>query len=186
MGTVATKPPGKPARKAASKPAKKVDKRPRDGCTQEIVTKICARLAEGESLRSVCNDPGMPARSVVYLWLADPDKRWALDQYTRAKELGLEALADDIVDISDDARNDWMERRGGEDNQGWVVNGEHVQRSKLRVEARKWLLAKLAPKKYGDRTTLAGDDEAPIRHQVAGELTLSPSEAYMRMVKRQP
>lgn len=61
-----------------------------------------------------------------------------------------EGMADEILEIADDGRNDWMEiqNRDG-DNIGWKVNGEAVQRSRLRIDARKWLLSKLLPKKYG-------------------------------------
>jgi hypothetical protein len=83
--------------------------------------------------------------------------------------LGIEALAEDILDIADNANNDWMERQGrdGQDL-GWIANGENIQRSKLRVDSRKWLLSKLAPKKYGERQVLAGDPEAPL--QVVGKI----------------
>lgn len=118
--------------------------------SQEIADAICERLADGESLRSICRSEGMPSRSEVFRWLADDENAKFRDQYARAKEFGIEALADDIMEISDDARNDWMERGGAEDA-GWVANGEHIQRSRLRVDARKWMLSKLAPKKYGDK-----------------------------------
>ena len=57
-----------------------------------------------------------------------------------------------MLDIADDACNDWMERLG-EDGQpiGYQLNGDHIQRSRLRIETRKWLATKLQPKKYGDR-----------------------------------
>lgn len=117
---------------------------------QELADSICERLADGESLRSICRCDGMPSRTEVFRWLADAANAAFRDQYARAKEFGIEALADDIQEISDDARNDWMEAHAGEDI-GWKTNGENVQRSKLRVDSRKWLLSKLAPKKYGDK-----------------------------------
>ena len=55
-----------------------------------------------------------------------------------------------MLDIADDAANDWMEREG-ENSQGWQLNGEHVQRTRLRLDTRKWIAARLAPKKYGDK-----------------------------------
>jgi hypothetical protein len=110
----------------------------------------------------------MPGKTTVFEWLAE-DAAFA-DQYARAKEAGIEAMAEEVLDISDNATNDWMERHG-QDDAGWQANGEHIQRSRLRVDSRKWLLSKLAPKKYGDRTTLAGDPENPL--QVHGTLSLS-------------
>ena len=65
-----------------------------------------------------------------------------------------EALAEDILDIADDATNDWMERKDAEgENAGWQFNGEATRRSQIRIDSRKWLLSKLAPKKYGDKVT---------------------------------
>lgn len=118
-----------------------------------IKESICERLADGQSLREICACEGFPGKSTVMRWLqADDEFR---DQYARAKEIGVEALAEDILDIADDAQNDWMERKDPQGrNAGWVVNGESARRSQIRIDARKWLLSKLAPKKYGDRVDL--------------------------------
>lgn len=119
-------------------------------------------LSEGISLREICRQEDMPAKSSVFRWLAAHEI--FRDQYARAKQAGIEALAEDILDIADDATNDWMERRDPEgQNVGWKENGEAIQRSKLRVEARKWLLAKLAPKKYGDKMALTDGEGQPLQ-----------------------
>jgi hypothetical protein len=80
----------------------------------------------------------------------------------------VKALAEETLDIADDGRNDWMERNDPK-NQGYEFNGEHVQRSRLRVDARKWFAAKVAPKKYGEKVQqeLSGPDGGPI--QTKGE-----------------
>lgn len=119
--------------------------------TQEIADAICARLAEGESLRSVCRDPTMPDKATFYRWIAA--NTILRDQYTRAKSDGCTALAEDAIDIADDGSNDWMSENDPE-NPGYKLNGEHVQRSKLRVETRKWFLSKLQPKVYGDKSSV--------------------------------
>ena len=77
-----------------------------------------------------------------------------------------DTLFDEMLDIADDARNDWMERNG-KDDAGWEANGEHIQRSKLRLEARKWMAGKLRPKKYGDKITQehTGADGGPVMIQ---------------------
>lgn len=118
--------------------------------TDELAELICLRLAEGESLRSVCRDDGMPSKQAVLRWLARNDQFRA--QYVRAKEEGAEAIAEEMFDIADDGTNDWMEKldKDGEAI-GYQLNGEHVQRSKLRIDTRKWYLSKILPKKYGDR-----------------------------------
>ena len=118
--------------------------------TEELAEAICLRLAEGESLRSVCSDDGMPSKQAVLRWLNRHEKFRA--QYVRAKEQGAEAIAEELFDIADDGANDWMEKLDKEGVCiGYQLNGEHVQRSKLRIDTRKWYLSKIMPKKYGDR-----------------------------------
>jgi hypothetical protein len=119
--------------------------------TAELAAAICERISLGESLRSICRDEKMPAKSTVFEWLSQ-DAAFA-DQYARARESSADVLAEEILEIADDATNDWMERNA-EDNAGWVANGEHIQRSRLRVDTRKWIAAKLKPKKYGERQTV--------------------------------
>ena len=120
---------------------------------------ICGLLAEGQSLAEICRQNDMPARSMVYRWLAaDGGFR---DRYVRAREAQADRFADEIIEIADDATNDWMKRRQGEETVR-VVDHEHIQRSRLRVDARKWLMAKLAPKKYGDSVALTGGGGGPL------------------------
>ena len=116
--------------------------------TQELADVICERIANGESLRRICKDEGMPSMGTVMRWL-NQDAVFC-EQYVRARELQAEGFFDEIADIADNASNDWMETCDP-DNPGYRLNGEHIQRSKLRVDARKWMLAKMLPKKYGDK-----------------------------------
>lgn len=100
----------------------------------------------------------MPAPSTVCKWLAQNEA--FREQYARARELQADAIFDETLDIADDATNDWMERYSKEDQSlGWQLNGEHVQRSKLRIETRKWMAGKLRPKKYGEKITHEGPGE---------------------------
>lgn len=73
--------------------------------------------------------------------------------HARTKAKGCTAVAEHALDIADDGSNDWMESHDPE-NRGWRFNGEHVQRSRLRVETRKWFLSKLMPKVYGDKSSV--------------------------------
>lgn len=127
----------------------------------EIAAYICARLMDGESLRSICLDQNMPDRATVHRWLASNEA--FRDQYARAREIQADTIVDETLDIADDATNDWMERRNDDGQSiGWQVNGEHIQRSRLRIDQRKWMAGKLAPKKYGERVIHAGDAENPV------------------------
>ncbi len=83
-------------------------------------------------------------------------------QYARAKELQAEYLLGEIFEIADDGTNDWMERQRQDGSV--AVDHEHIQRSKLRVDTRKWAMSKMAPKKYGERVAMehSGPDGGPI------------------------
>jgi len=112
--------------------------------TQEIADKICERIAEGEGLRRIVLDDGMPSEKTVYRWLREnADFR---QQYAGAREDQAEHFLDEIMEIADDASRDTVDTDSGE-----VANTEWIQRAKLRVDARKWAMSKLAPKKYGDK-----------------------------------
>lgn len=118
--------------------------------TQELADMICSRLADGESLRAICRDDDMPNKATVFRWLRE--KEGFSDQYARAKEESADALFEELLEIADDGTNDWMEKHGQDGELiGYQLNGEHVQRSRLRLDTRKWALSKLKPKKYGDR-----------------------------------
>lgn len=102
----------------------------------------------------------MPAPAMIFRWLRE-HKDFS-EQYARACRERSEAMAEDILDISDDGVNDWMAIQYGKDpnNVAWKVNNEAVQRSKLRVETRKWLMSKMIPKKYGDKVDVTSDGKA--------------------------
>lgn len=121
--------------------------------TQELADKLCAQLANGDSMRTVCRSDDMPCKATVFMWLRTDED--FLDQYTRAKQESADALTDEMLDIADDASNDWM-LINDKDNEGYRINGDHIQRSRLRIETRKWLASKLKPKKYGDKIDITG------------------------------
>ena len=123
--------------------------------TQKIADMICERLSDGESLRTICLGDDMPNRSTVFRWLADESRKEFRDQYARAREAQADFLADEILEIADDTARDTIvtEKNGEQPNSEWIT------RSRLRVDARKWLASKLAPKKYGDKVELSGTGE---------------------------
>lgn len=127
-----------------------------------LAAEICDRLAGGQSLREICRSEDMPCVSAVKNWLRDkPD---FVAQYALAREAQADHFAEEILEIADDGSNDWMERQGRDGEVIPVLDREHVSRSQLRVDARKWLMARMAPKKYGEKTSLehTGKDGAPL------------------------
>jgi hypothetical protein len=127
---------------------------------------ICLKLAEGNSLRSICEADDMPAKSTVFLWLLKPEHAAFLDQYTRARALQADALVDEMPDIADDGSNDYVTKTNGDGSTTEVFDSEHVQRSRLRIDTRKWVAERMAPKKYGSKVALTDGDGGPLVVQV--------------------
>lgn len=119
--------------------------------TPAIAELICERVATHDfglrKLTDMYDD--MPDKVTINIWRRKyPEFR---SQYAQAKCEQIEFLTEDILEIADDATNDWMEVYDKENYcTAWRVNGEHIQRSKVRIDTRKWLASKLAPKIYGD------------------------------------
>lgn len=134
--------------------------------SDELADTICERIAMGESLRSICRDESTPAMSTVFKWLNE--NQVFSDQYARAREEQAETLADEIVDIADETHNDWDVNDKGYE----VVNSEAIARSRLRVEARKWVASKLKPKKYGEytRNEITGKDGGAVQVDVMAQI----------------
>lgn len=143
--------------------------------TDDIAAEICRRLAGGESLRRICSDDHLPNDRTVRQWAAD-NRNGFYPQYARARDLGLDVMADEIIDIADDGQNDYIETEDGRE----VLNGEHIQRSRLRVDSRKWYLSKLAPKRYGDRMAHehTGKDGGPIETRDLTDLEFARRVAF--------
>lgn len=131
--------------------------------TPAVERAILDGLSSGRSLKSICRDDGMPSRPSVVRWLrAVPEFR---AKYELARDEGLDVLGEELIEIADDGSNDWMERENDNGSKTLVVNTDHIQRSRLRVDARKWYLSKLAPKRYGDRSAveLSGPDGGAVK-----------------------
>jgi len=128
--------------------------------TQETANQICNRLAGGESLRSITEDPTMPSRQTIYSWMTA--RPAFLDQYVRAREEQAESMADEIVAIADETPETAPVFDKDGNQLAIKLDSSYIQWQKNRIDARKWTAAKLRPKKYGDRIVHAGDDENPV------------------------
>lgn len=129
--------------------------------TKKLGDLICERLAAGETLRAICRDPGMPDERAVRAWAMDPSHPIS-PQYDRARAIGYHSMGDEIVEISDDATNDYVQKRKDNGETFLVFDREHVKRSELRINTRKWILARMLPKTYGDKIEVGGDPDKPI------------------------
>ena len=125
--------------------------------TPEMGDKICEGLASGRSLNSMCKGDDFPALCTVYKWMRqNPD---FAANYTRAREDQADTLADEIVEIADDKSGDTEIDENGRRR----LDQEFVARSRLRVDARKWVASKLKPKRFGDRAGESTDTTVEVR-----------------------
>jgi len=114
----------------------------------EIADTICDRLAGGDSLRAICADAGMPDRATVSRWLARYEE--FRDQYAFAREWQTDRLVDRILEIARDSSGDWVEKVQPDGKVVLVVDHENIARSRLRINILKWMVARMAPRKYGN------------------------------------
>jgi hypothetical protein len=116
---------------------------------------ICEELEKGYSLRSILRRENMPSSRTFFKWIDESEEK--VKQYERSVELRSEFLFDEIIEIADKQGEDVSEDESG--NQ--IINHNIVQRNRLQIDARKWALSKMLPKKYGDK----------IQQEHSGEIT---------------
>jgi hypothetical protein len=121
--------------------------------TPELAEEICERIASGETLRAITRDPHMPSYRSVYRWRdANPD---FASRIARARDCGFDVIAEETIEIADNAANDTIVTDRGEQ-----PNSEWISRSRLRVETRLKLLAKWSPRKYGEKIDVTTGNES--------------------------
>ena len=115
--------------------------------------RICDLLLKGLSLAAVSRRRGMPTQTTMLKWLAaHPDFEV---RYVHARQYYAEVMFDEMIQIADDASGDWIEKVSGKNGEVFMAaNLEHINRSKLRVDTRRWILARMAPLKYGDKLSI--------------------------------
>jgi len=137
--------------------------------SQELADKICDRLAAGETLRAVCESDGMPSEMTVRRWALDADSPFS-SQYARAREVGYHRMADELLDIADDAGLDANDKR-------------------IRVDTRKWQLSKALPKIDGDKLDLKAtitqthEQELDLLDRIAAEREAGNGQAIEGVCK---
>jgi hypothetical protein len=126
--------------------------------TRELADEICRRISEGESLRAICRDPAFPTEGSVRAWSRE-DRDGFATRFRIARDLQLDCWSDLIVDLADRQDLDPRDRA-------------------IRIDTRKWLMSKLAPKRYGERLLHASDPENPIQvlHQQISLDGLTPQQ----------
>lgn len=135
--------------------------------TDEVKAEILTRIRLGESVRQIGRDENMPSDRTIFHEISSNAQ--FLQQYESAKKDQAEYLGDEMLEIADDGRNDWILRevRGQEIE---VQNTEAIQRSRLRIDTRKWLMSKLLPKKYGDKLDIEANHTGSIKVTIGGDV----------------
>jgi hypothetical protein len=110
---------------------------------------IFTEMAHGKSLRQILDhDNTLPARKTFYEWIAIDQS--LSNHYARVSEIRADMLFDQIIDIADENHNDVIITEDGIE----ITNHDVIQRARLKIDARKWVLSKMVPKKYGDKTDI--------------------------------
>lgn len=125
--------------------------------TQELADTICAELALGKPLRTVCLIDGMPQAPTIFKWIREIEE--FAKQYARAKEEATDAMAEEILAISDETDEGQVITEKG-DGTTEIKREDMLGHRKLRIETRKWLMAKMKPKRYGDKMDMTTNGES--------------------------
>jgi len=112
----------------------------------EIARTFCYRLIEGESLRRICADAGMPDKATIFRWITRHKE--FRDQYALARECQAEALSDESLEIARDSSGDFVKKVLPDGKVVLVPDLANIERARLRISALHWMAGRLAPKKY--------------------------------------
>lgn len=113
---------------------------------ESIFTKICQRISEGEALRNIINKDDTFSSTVFYETIKDKEKN---KQYARVCEERAEKIFEEILEIADKQGEDVVKTEDGE-----YINYNIINRNRLQIDSRKWILSKMMPKKYGDKVEI--------------------------------
>lgn len=140
--------------------------------TQAMADTLCERLASGLSLRKICRNKAMPNKATVFRWLGQNAE--FSDQYARAREAQADLYVDEMVDLSDTPQIGRKTKRTV-DGKLEVMTADMIEHRRLQIETRKWVAARMRPKKYGDKldveqktTVEAGDSVFALMQAIDG------------------
>ena len=119
--------------------------------TQGLADAVCESLAQGNSLRKTCRKKELPSRYTVMNWLVDSNKKEFFNQYAQARKIGSDVIFDELIELADKCKDPIL-----------------AQLLKIRIDTRKWCLARQQPRKYGDKIQqeITGKDGGPIDHNI--------------------
>jgi transposase-like protein len=124
----------------------------------EIADRILALLMRGEIMTDICQEPDMPHANSVLSWVSE-DREGFAARYHQAREIGIHAVADQLIAIVDDRSNDWIMRCKADGTIETILDSERVHRARLRYDARCRILPRAPPRDHGDRLKLHARQE---------------------------
>lgn len=137
--------------------------------TPELADRICERIADGQSLRAICSEAGMPTTGTVFRWLEGNEG--FRGQYARAREFRADTLFDEILEISDAPAEAEAVRAG----KGSPETARGADQRKLQIETRKWMAARLQPQKYSDKPPPAAPAAEGARIEAIRRVIVDPT-----------
>jgi len=142
--------------------------------TNEQTDELLACLTDGRSLLSICEGDEFPSyRTIMRRIQNDPSFK---ERHDLARRIQAERFVDEIVTIADDGRNDTYTDQDGKK----VVDYDNINRARLRVDARKWIAAKMLPAKYGDNNR----PEVHVNNTVNNNLVMSEAKRLELIERR--
>lgn len=140
---------------------------------KKIFDIVCERMAAGHSLRSVCADESLPDESTIRKWALEDDARYT--QYTRARGVQADSYVDELIAISDGAGDlqQLLKELGIDDLSSEkkidakmlkALVRQKVERDRLKIETRKWLISKILRTRFGDKVSqeITGPNGEPL------------------------
>ena len=152
---------------------------------RELATEICTRMALGETLRRILKEEGMPSERIVYQWRQESQEFSQI--YAQARVDQMHAWADEIIHLVDDAETGYkievpldsedLERIEADSHVEFKYTRRHLEHAKAMAHERKWLMTRLDPETFGDKSTVnvnvqyedKDDDELMSELQLAAD-----------------
>lgn len=122
---------------------------------EDVFNEIFDRIEKGEALRNILKDDHLPCHKTFYKWLDEDKQRVA--QYERACETRAEKIFEEILDIADNPEEGVTVT--DKDGEVTTTTGDMLGHRRLKIDARKWMLGKMQPKKYGDKLDVTSKGE---------------------------
>ncbi len=140
--------------------------RPKAPFDPEAANEVCFRLSGGESLVSICKDERLPGHTTIFQWISQHPE--FAENYARARQFWAHAEFERMMEIADTPMEGEKIEEGSTDKGSYskTTRGDMTDHRRLQVDTRKWALARMFPKVYGDYqrndTQLSGAGGGPI------------------------